>query len=467
MARKAKGRSKGLGTLERKGRVWRARWTVDGKTYTKTTGTSDRREAEKILAEIVAPFAAKTDAERLENLAVRLEGRKAEIRAYEDSLPALLISEAWTAYERSGTRHDTGAVTMDGYCAQFSAFADWMKENFPDVRELRGVTLAEAEAFAAWLKEARSAGTFNKYVTFFRYMWRVLADNPAARLTCNPWEKIGKREDTQHTRRELTIDELARVCGSVAGEMRLLFAVGIYTGLRLGDCCLLEWGSIDLARNRISTIPRKTARHAHGKPVIIPLHGVLASMLAEIPPDARTGYLLPETAKTYTRNKALVSRKIQRIFTDAGIKTQTTADEGKRAHVDVGFHSLRHTFVSLSANAGAPLAVVQAIVGHSNPAMTRHYFHESETALQSAVAALPSISLDSAQTAENAPDALPAPVAADEPVDGADAAQGRFSAFLAAVADMTDEELKRAHAEIDKRLHHADKTETTDKRVGR
>lgn len=451
MARKAKGRSKGLGTLERKGRVWRARWTVDGKTYTKTTGTSDRREAEKILAEIVAPFAAKTDAERLENLAVKIEGRKAEIRRYEDSLPALPISEAWDAYERSGTRHDTSAGTMNVYCAHFSAFADWMKDNFPDVRELRGVTLAEAEAFAAWLKNVRSAGTFNKYITFFRYMWRVLADNPAARLTCNPWEKIGKREDTQHTRRELTVEELARVCGSVTGEMRLLFAVGIYTGLRLGDCALLEWGVIDLARNRIMTIPRKTARHAHGKPVIIPLHGVLASMLAEIPPDARTGYLLPETAEAYTRNNALLCRRIQRIFTRAGIRTQTTAD-GERARVDVGFHSLRHTFVSLSANAGAPLAVVQAIVGHSNPAMTRHYFHESETALQSAVAALPSISLDGTESAENAPAALPAPVAADEPADGADAAQGRFSAFRDAVRGMTREELEAARAEIDTRL---------------
>ena len=39
--------------------------------------------------------------------------------------------------------------------------------------------------------------------------------------------------------------------------------------------------------------------------------------------------------------------------------------------------------------AWTPLAVVQAIVGHSNPAMTRNYFHESAEALQSAVAALP------------------------------------------------------------------------------
>lgn len=452
MARKAKGRSKGLGTLERKGRVWRARWTVDGKTYTKTTGTSDRREAEKILAEIVAPFAAKSDAERLENLAVKIEGRKAEIRRYEDSKPALALADGFEAYRRSKERPDTGAATLDMYESQYNRLVRWAADNAPDAKEMRNFTRATADAFATYLAGELSPNSFNKYITLFRRMWDVLAEE--GRMTENPWTKIRHMALATHTRRELTVEELARVCGSVTGEMRLLFAVGIYTGLRLGDCALLEWGAIDLARNRIMTIPRKTARHANGKPVVIPLHPTLAALLAEIPPDARTGYLLPDLAAMYEHDSGMISNRIQAVFTRAGIRTQTTAD-GERARVDVGFHSLRHTFVSLSANAGAPLAVVQAIVGHSNPAMTRHYFHESEAALQSAVSALPSISLDGAESAENAPAALPAPVAADEPADGADAAQGRFSAFLDMARGMTREELEKARTEIDRLLETA------------
>lgn len=452
MARKAKGRSKGLGTLERKGRVWRARWTVDGKTYTKTTGTSDRREAEKILAEIVAPFAAKSDAERLENLAVKIEGRKAEIRRYEDSKPALALADGFEAYRRSRERPDTGAATLDMYESQYNRLVRWAADNAPDAKEMRNFTRATADAFATYLAGELSPNSFNKYITLFRRMWDVLAEE--GRMTENPWTKIRHMALATHTRRELTVEELARVCGSVTGEMRLLFAVGIYTGLRLGDCALLEWGAIDLARNRIMTIPRKTARHANGKPVVIPLHPTLAALLAEIPPDARTGYLLPDLAAMYEHDSGMISNRIQAVFTRAGIRTQTTAD-GERARVDVGFHSLRHTFVSLSANAGAPLAVVQAIVGHSNPAMTRHYFHESEAALQSAVSALPSISLDGAESAENAPAALPAPVAADEPADGADAAQGRFSAFLDMARGMTREELEKARTEIDRLLETA------------
>ena len=453
MARKAKGRSKGLGTLERKARVWRARWTVDGKTYTKTTGTSDRREAEKILAEIVAPFAAKTDAERLQNLAVRIEGRKAEIRRYEDTKPALALADGFEAYRASAHRPDTGARTLDDYETQYDKFSEWVAENYPEAVEMRHVSAEMAEQFAGHLAKTLSANSHNKYITLLRRMWDVLADT--ARLGSNPWKGIAKRHVASVTKRELTVEELARVCGSVTGEMRLLFAVGIYTGLRLGDCAMMEWGSIDLARNRIMTIPRKTARHANGKPVIIPLHGMLASMLAEIPPDARTGYLLPDTAAQYLRNPSVLTNRIQRIFERCGIVTNEKRDGETKARVLVGFHSLRHTFVSLSANAGVPLAVIQSIVGHSNPAMTRHYFHESEAALQSAVSALPSISLDGTESAENAPAALPAPVAASEPADGADAAQGRFSAFLDMVRGMTREELEKARAEIGRLLETA------------
>ena len=120
--------------------------------------------------------------------------------------------------------------------------------------------------------------------------------------------------------------------------------------------------------------------------------------------------------------------------------------------VDVGFHSLRHTFVSLSLNAGVPIAVVQAIVGHSNPAMTRHYFHQSEATLVSAVSALPSIRLDGAQGAENALPAPPSATGTSAPTDGADAAEGRLSAFRAAWdALATDEERDRARAYIERR----------------
>ena len=102
-----------------------------------------------------------------------------------------------------------------------------------------------------------------------------------------------------------------------------------------------------------------------------------------------------------------MSKRIHEHFEDCGVKTQRPGtgrvvkkdadgkdrkvSTGTRAVVEVGFHSLRHTFVSMCREANAPLSVVEAIVGHSNPAMTRHYTHTSEAAAGAAVAALPDI----------------------------------------------------------------------------
>ena len=53
---------------------------------------------------------------------------------------------------------------------------------------------------------------------------------------------------------------------------------------------------------------------------------------------------------------------------------------GKRAVVEVGFHSLRYSYVSHNAEAGTPAAVIQRNAGHSNPAMTAHYVKISDRA---------------------------------------------------------------------------------------
>lgn len=439
-------RANNTGTLEKRGNKWLARWyvyTPQGKRVRKSqmidaSGIDDAREELRKLTEGNALITREKEIRR--NLAA-LDGVCAEIRRYEDSKPALALADGFEAYRRSRERPDTGAATLDMYESQYNRLVRWAADNAPDAKEMRNFTRATADAFANYLAGELSPNSFNKYMTLFRRMWDVLADE--GRITENPWAKIRHMALATHTRRELTIEELMRVCGSVTGEMRLLFAVGIYTGLRLGDCAMLEWGAIDLARNRIMTIPRKTARHAKGKPVLIPLHPTLAAMLAEIPPKERKGYLVPELAAMYEHDSANLSFHIQAIFRNAGIRTQTTAD-GERAKVDVGFHSLRHSFVSMSANAGAPLAVVQAIVGHSNPAMTRHYYHESEAALQSAVAALPSISIDGADADADAPTS---PAGRTDGADGAtmptDAA-ARLEAFKAAFRALTGEERKAA-----------------------
>jgi integrase len=219
-----------------------------------------------------------------------------------------------------------------------------------------------------------------------------------AKLTGNPWESpkrggnIQRKRMITNSRRELTIDELRKICQTATGELQTLLALGIYSGLRLGDCATLRWGEVDLPRAMIRRIPNKTARR-NPKPVIVPIHPILRDMLAGTPLDQRREYVLPEMAALYFHRTDMVTDMVQKHFKASGITLHKpgTGTDGKRAVIEVGFHSLRHTFVSLCRESNAPLSVVESIVGHSSPAMTRHYTHVGELAAGRAVAMLPSV----------------------------------------------------------------------------
>ena len=255
---------------------------------------------------------------------------------------------------------------------------------------------------------------------------REVADK--AGVAHDPWAGVCLLADDSVSRRELTIDELGRLhaAASKAGaEWKLLFMTGTYTGLRLGDCCRLTWENVNLERQVIQVIPEKTKKHAHGRPVTIPIHASLMQALREARDEgwgmrdeaggraspraetecprsdaaltgnaavpAATSYINPTIAHLYLNENWRLDAGLTRIFKAANITMSVRMDGRSRKSVVASFHSLRHTFVSLSANAGVPLPVVQSIVGHCSTAMTRHYYHENEDVLRKAVSAIPVI----------------------------------------------------------------------------
>ena len=167
--------------------------------------------------------------------------------------------------------------------------------------------------------------------------------------------------------------------------------------MRLGDCCMLKWDSVDLDKRIIQVVPQKTARYANSRPVTIPLHLELQEMLMRKSADERRGFVLGKLAEDFALRRWHVSKKLSEIFTLAGIKTSVKIAGRDRLVPDATFHSLRHTFVSLSVNAGVPLAVVQSLVGHNSTAMTRHYYHVNETVLRQAVDAIPRVCAEQAR----------------------------------------------------------------------
>lgn len=390
-------RGKGLGGLQlEKTGIWTLRCIINGKRISKSTGTRDRAEAEQFAKRFLAPYVKDDAARTFENIqaAVMTERQLAEMREAEG--PQLKLSEAWEAYEASPLRRDLAPATLEGKKQVFRKFLEYMNKVFPEVVEVRHLARYHTENYLNHMRAEHSASTYNNRLCVLREVHRTLMKRAAAKE--NPWEGFPLRADDSHTRRELTIEELARLVDMASregSEFRTLFGIAMYTGLRLGDCCKLTWAEVDIVRSIIQKVPEKTKKYRKGRPVTVPIHKVLADLLMQTPIEARTGYVLPtigKWAESGHSGMGKIHHRIGKIFKNAGIVTSVEVEGRKWKVPEASFHSLRHTFVSMSANAGVPLHIVQSIVGHESTAMTRHYYHENVAALQKAVEAIPSIS---------------------------------------------------------------------------
>ena len=366
------------------------------------------RAAEKERVRIMAPFAPGDAVEHLKAIQAKLATAEQEhVRAIDEANPPLNITDAWAAYLSSTERPDTGEATLKYYAGYWERFRLWLLDHAPDARYLRDITSKTAKDYATALGgDSVSPNTYNKHTGFLRLFFRVLEE--PGRMQENPFERIRKKKLKTNVRRELTIAELKEILEAASGDLQTLLYLGTFTGLRLGDCCTLKWGEVDLDRGTIRRIPNKTAKS--GKPVLIGIPAALHEKLSATPKTKRKGYVLSRIADLYTYRNASgkptrqpdISNEIQQIFTDCEIQThkegtgkdahaaalaewEVGGKKGakpiyKRAVVEVGFHSLRHTYVSMHAEAGTPQAMIQANVGHSNPAMTAHYTHIGEGA---------------------------------------------------------------------------------------
>ena len=487
--------------------------TADGKTKRKFTSlhTTDLDEARVLLAELAAKYGftgeradftaaldrvkdeeaaererlAKAEAER--RAAEEAERRAAEeaAAAAERDRNAVTLAEAFDRYEESTKRPQSGEVTLNGYRSQYGFFLAWMKEHHPTITRLREVTPEHAEAFIKHLTATRSHNTRNKYLIFLRTFWRTMRWNEDSQLSADPWEGIRTltTAEDEVIHKELTFDQLAAIGATfkaeavpgrkildvfkfgledIRDELRVLFALGIYTGLRLGDCATLSWEAVDHVRRTITATPRKTARK-YKRLVILPVHPALAAILDEYAAthSRRAGYILPTLADIYlNRESSMLTNRVQAIFRAAGITTTADGENGTRTRTVVGFHSLRHTFTSIMLNQGADSMLVEKMLGHSSDSMTARYFHQHAAALASAISTLPSLPTFAARSdlLADAP-RTPLVAAATEPkpttpTSATAAPYAGLDALREALAQMTNGDLTAAAEIIRAEIEH-------------
>ncbi len=207
----------------------------------------------------------------------------------------------------------------------------------------------------------------------------------------NPFQHI-KGIIVTHVEREIfTQDELAMIFVNPPPLMKALFTIGLCTGLREGDVATLKWSEIggyngrgtavsDFLYREINRVTRKTHTLVH-----IPIEIELAQCLVELAAGRNLAspfaeYVIPEAAEMYFRKSNALPHAIHLFLNGLGIVTQRKTTGGERNQSVKDFHSLRHCFCYYAGIKGVPLPVIQSIVGHINPAMTKHYQDHADRA---------------------------------------------------------------------------------------
>ncbi len=171
------------------------------------------------------------------------------------ALTPITLDDTWKEWLASPQKGKPCATTIAGYRAAWQRFVGWGKA--PHVQRLHDVSDAHADDYARNLWRGKfSPRSFNGHLQFLRSVFTTL--RVKAGLLDNPWLHIRKLEKETQGRLNFTPDELTTRCRKARGTMRYMLAIGLYTGLCLGDVRTLRWSA--LKPGRIELTPRKARR---------------------------------------------------------------------------------------------------------------------------------------------------------------------------------------------------------------
>ncbi len=375
--------------------AWYYRLRIHGKEKTirllNLDGTPVKSESEALeSAERMARCLVPNDrAEQLRRLKADLqtaEETEAEgrLRAINESAR---VESLWEIYMSCPHRHKsckdeaeteriTTASCYMSYCRGLSAFL---------LGKCRLVSEVTREMAVEWLGSSEMAdGTYNKKLTFMKSLWNTLMKDGKIMCDANPFLDIEPRSGDYRSRSELSKEQIQSLFDNADGEVKALFILGYYTGLRRGDCCTLRWDEVDLEKRVIRRIPSKTSKRAKDPKEAMVKIGIPDELFMILGTFERQGeYVLPGLAGLYTNRRDAVTRQVNAVFRKAGIQTSQKPDgaiKRRNAIIRYGFHSLRYSYISHHGEIGTPQSIVQKNAGHRNPAMTEHYTRISDEA---------------------------------------------------------------------------------------
>ena len=220
-------------------------------------------------------------------------------------------------------------------------------------------------------------------------LWQVIASNPCERV--KP-PKIIRKES-----RYLDEEGAARLMEALADvpyHYSIVVYIMLYTGLRRGEVCGLEWSDVDFEKNLL-TVRRNWLYVPEKGTYMDTLKSESSNRVINIPSDLtailqdyrrwQQGQAEQYGDKWHHTDRIVTSRYGKEVFPDT-LTRWFSKFINENDLPKISLHSLRHTHATLLIACGIPLKTVSARLGHASPTTTSNIYLHAIQSLNAAAA---------------------------------------------------------------------------------
>jgi len=184
----------------------------------------------------------------------------------------------------------------------------------------------------------------------------------------------------------LTVSEQEKLKNHIQNNLdckSLGVLISLYTGVRLGELCALQWKDIDFYEEEIKvtkTLQRikNTDENDNRKTKVIIDKPKSVKSVRNIPLPSFLFNILKEYRKGYTADTYILTGNLR--YMDNRVYQDKFKQYIKLAGLqDINFHATRHTFATRAIEHGIDVKTVSELLGHSSVKFTlERYVHSSK-----------------------------------------------------------------------------------------
>jgi integrase len=341
----AKKRTRGTGSVYKRGRNWFVKYYVNGKPFREPTGSTEKRDADALLKQ------------RLGEIATGVHAGISTIKvgALLDMCVADYIEHEKRDLVGVKIRIKAHIRPLIGHIRAAGFGSEDIKHYIKLRREGRCCEKCRAKG-----KGAKNA-TINRELSTIRHSFKLAAQMDPPRVVRVP--HFPKLEESNEREGIVTREQYDCLKRNLPAHAALALAIGYHTGMRRGLIMSLRWEWVDLAANVIRIPAAKNATKK--QPRVVPIYGDMRPML--------------EMAREVAKSPYVIEFRGAKVF-----KIQVSWKRAcKACGIDgVLFHDLRRTAATNALLAGISQVDIMEMCGWRTVTMLKRYAQGLETRAQ-------------------------------------------------------------------------------------